>query len=147
MAKAWKTIKRKSWKAKQSAFGSIFSSDSYDDWLENGTMIPSESVKTENDKKIKTIGDGKVLVVYSKNSHKLKVPLFCPLCDFPMKTQEDASSYKNKGCCDKCDVYWRSDKSFELGIKKFKELICTTDKWSEYYEHRNSLSKAIINIK
>lgn len=33
-------------------------------------------------------------------------PLFCPVCDYAMKTREDDVSYREFLCCERCAVLW-----------------------------------------
>ncbi len=32
------------------------------------------------------------------------IPMFCPVCDFAMRTYEDRTSYEAKKCCHKCGM-------------------------------------------
>ena len=32
------------------------------------------------------------------------IPMFCPICDFAMRTYDDRSSYESKQCCHKCGL-------------------------------------------
>jgi hypothetical protein len=111
------------------------------------TRVEKNNDTSEETKKIKSLCEGKVISISSRSSEKLIVPLFCPLCDYPMKTRDDSMSYKNLGCCEKCDIFWRSDKDFKKGIQEFKKLIVPDKRWAEYHKNRINLSKSILNIK
>ena len=100
-----------------------------------------------NDKQIiKTItipdnGDA-IFVIAPKNFNKTHIPLFCPLCEFPMKTKEDIAEYSREKLCEKCSYKW-SDKKDVIYKKYFKD----SDEWEEYLEYREKMSRIVLNIK
>ena len=34
------------------------------------------------------------------------IPLFCPVCERILMSQEDIDSFKEMSCCENCDTYW-----------------------------------------
>lgn len=99
-----------------------------------------------NDKQvIKTItnsdnGDT-IFIIAPKNFNKIHVPLFCPLCEFPMKTKEDIIEYNREKLCEKCSYKW-SDKKDIIYKKYFKD----SDEWEKYLEYRENVSRIVLNI-
>lgn len=98
-----------------------------------------------NDKVIKTILNDKIILIALKDYKKIITPLFCPICEFPMKTKEDGISYRKLGCCEKCDNIWtnRPGIDWEKNIWPDK----SSKDWQDYYNERVILSRPIINIK
>lgn len=87
--------------------------------------------------------NGKILIV--KPEEDYGTPLFCKVCDFPMKTIDDSFSYRKVGCCSKCDNRWGSHKSGKLNEGWTPDK--TTEEWSEYIEDRISMGKHLINVR
>ena len=56
---------------------------------------------------MKILEQGKVIVI-KPTVHFTVVPLFCPVCQFPMKTSDDSSAYKTYECCDLCGLTFAS---------------------------------------
>lgn len=44
-------------------------------------------------------------VIYREETEAL-VPLFCPVCDFVMRTQDDEHTYELWKCCSTCSNKW-----------------------------------------
>jgi hypothetical protein len=86
--------------------------------------------------KIKSLCDGKLMVIYPEEYKLLIVPLFCPLCKFPMKTKEDSQEFRKRKLCEQC--------SYEFGSKKpnKKSFI-----WTNYIERRRIQSRIILKLK
>jgi len=96
------------------------------------------------EKEILTYSNGKVVVVkYKDNS--TTVPLFCKICEFPMKTMEDSISYRKHGVCSHCDNRWTNTRGVDWtsGTLPYKE----SEDWNEYINLRFISSKPIINFK
>lgn len=93
-----------------------------------------------NGKQIKSTSNGSVVVIAPKDLSQISVPLFCPLCEFPMVTIEDGNSYKKMKCCEKCELHWTSYKDNLSLIKKSKE-------WKEYISNRLKRPKTLIKLK
>jgi hypothetical protein len=96
------------------------------------------------DQKMKLIYNGKVIVIVSNDFEKTTVPLFCPVCELPMKTKEDSLSYKKYKCCEKCDNRWTDTPNinWEQNIGPDK----SSEEWIEYYTYRLIQSRPIINL-
>jgi hypothetical protein len=93
---------------------------------------------------IKSLAGGKIILVAPVDLHKTVVPLFCDLCKFPMKTREDGAAYKKYGCCDGCELRWRSTQEF---LTEDFDLVKQTPEWKHYIEHRRKLSASLIKLK
>jgi hypothetical protein len=94
--------------------------------------------------KIKIMHGGKVVIIEPENKDYI-VPLFCPLCLFPMKTLDDSITYKKHKCCFKCEMRWSSNPSgdWSNGWRPSEN----TDGWKEYLEERKLLGRPIFNLK
>lgn len=94
-------------------------------------------------KQIKRVCADSVVVIAPNGFDKTVVPLFCPLCKFPMTTKEDALMYKQSGVCEQCTYKWSN-----ISESKRKSLdFYASKEWSEYCNQRLLLLKPIINIK
>lgn len=69
------------------------------------------------------------------------VPLFCPLCEFPMRTQSDSLSFREMGCCEYCDSHWRPY------LKSGEEIDKTSERWKTYMTFRAQKAKRTIILK
>jgi len=86
-----------------------------------------------------TLDNNKTLFVIAPKDFKKKlVPLFCPLCDFPMISKEDVSSYKKHNLCEKCSYKWEYK-----NIKKIKG----SEEFYEYLEVMKILKRTKLNFK
>jgi len=96
------------------------------------------------EKEILTYANGKVLVVKNKDN-STTVPIFCKICEFPMKSMEDSISYRKHGVCYHCDNRWTNTKgvNWTSGTLPYKE----SEDWDEYINLRFISSKPIINFK
>ena len=86
--------------------------------------------KFDEDRDFKIEND--VLVIRPNDKDNI-IPLFCPICDFPMKSSDDFISFKETSCCYKCKIYlvaphveewktgWRPEKDSEE-LKNYIEL-------------------------
>lgn len=101
--------------------------------------------KLNNDKKIKTICNNKIIVIASANFEETTIPLFCPLCEFPMKTKEDALSFRQSKCCEKCENRWLNVRGIDLLKGQYPDK--SSEEWLEYYETRLIQTRPIINLK
>ena len=45
-------------------------------------------------------------VIVPAIDYKPSVPLFCPICDFPMRTADDREAFADLGCCEECLFRW-----------------------------------------
>jgi hypothetical protein len=98
--------------------------------------------------------NGQVIVIRPK-TYKLVVPLFCPICEFPLTTADDASTFREHSCCYKCDLYWRrsyitrwEDKSINDGLGWRPSLDpLFWEQWLDYLKRRTILEKPTIKFK
>ena len=95
------------------------------------TMLP-------NEKQIQTFHNGKVVVISPKNLDKIIVPFFCPICEYPMKTADDAQSYRDYQCCSMCELYWGRS-----GIQPEKD----SQRWKLFMERRHMAFLPQIQFK
>ncbi len=63
------------------------------------------------------------------------VPLFCPVCLFPMKSSEDIISWKLEESCYICRIYWKERWKNQLAVKPTKE------DWEEFMTLRRGRAK------
>jgi hypothetical protein len=85
------------------------------------------------------------VVVISSSSGLKNVPLFCPICEFPMKTRDDGLSFRKVGCCLKCDNRWTSTPGVDWKSQKTPNK--NSVEWKDYIEERLKCDKTIINLK
>jgi tRNA(Ile2) C34 agmatinyltransferase TiaS len=95
--------------------------------------------------KMKTINNGKIIVIVAKDFEKTTIPLFCPVCELPMKSKEDGLSFRKHGCCEKCDNRWTDKPGIDWNNKKYPNK--SSQEWVDYYIDRVILSRPIIKIK
>jgi hypothetical protein len=110
----------------------------------------------------KEMENGTVFVIMPERI--VTVPLFCPLCEMPMQTQDDSLSFKEIGCCYYCDLEYRSQilENRLVEDNQLKPTITTqdtsiperlissfrnSDKWVDYRKARVSRSKRTIILK
>ena len=96
-------------------------------------------------KEVVSVAGGAILLIRPKDHSSSIVPLFCPCCDFPMKTLEDSLSHRKHGVCAHCDNWWTNNRmvSWADGIMPDK----TTDFWQEFIETRALYAKPILKLK
>jgi hypothetical protein len=93
------------------------------------------------EKDIQSFMNDKIVVITTKDYQKTTVPLFCPICDFPMKTSDDSVSYRKNLCCFKCENRWLNNLT-----KKLQNPDKESEIWKEYIEERALLSRTIFNF-
>lgn len=98
-----------------------------------------------DNQKIKFLQNGKIVVIANKNYEKTTLPLFCKVCEFPMKTKEDGISFRKVGCCERCDLRWSNTPGVDWENNLWPDK--STELWKEYYNERLIFSKPIINLK
>lgn len=70
------------------------------------------------------------------------IPLFCSVCEFPMKTSDDFLSYKDYSCCHKCKIHLVS-----RDIEKWKNgWRPETQELKKYIDFRNETFKPTIRF-
>ena len=92
----------------------------------------------ENEKNIKILCGGKVVVISPKNNDKIIIPFHCPVCEYPMKQADDAESYRSFTCCSACDLFWMRSKK-NLPSKDSEE-------WKAYLDRRHLIFLPRINL-
>jgi len=93
-------------------------------------------VELDNTREMKKMNEGNVILVAPKEQRDFVVPLFCPLCLLPMKTQQDSEAYLADKTCHACHKTWANIEPID-----FK-----SNEWKEYMEQRELLAKTILNI-
>lgn len=93
--------------------------------------------------RIREMRQGKIVVIEPENEET--VPLFCPLCEFPMKSIEDYISYGTSKTCSRCEMRWSSCKfgKWEDGWRPDSK----TEGWEDYIKERIIYAKSIINLR
>ncbi len=96
-------------------------------------------------KKFKELENGKILLITPEGDEDSNTPLFCRVCEFPMKTFDDTFSFRKDKCCSKCSNRWGSQKQGKLieGWTPDKDSL----EWKEYISERILLGKHLINLK
>ncbi len=99
-------------------------------------------LKLDDIKEMKILDGGKIIVV-KPIQHKIIVPLFCPNCEFPMKTADDSSAYRIHTCCSLCSLRFAAanEEKWQKGWRPSKEEM------KEYIEDRKRLSQPLFNLK
>lgn len=91
-----------------------------------------------DNKEIKILHGGKVVVISPVNNDKIIIPFHCPLCEYPMKTADDAKSYREYQTCSLCELHWSRSK-----ITPDKQ----SERWQEYMKRRHLAFLPQINFK
>lgn len=96
---------------------------------------------------INSFQNGKVVVIVDESSNK-PTPIFCNVCEFPMKNLiEDSVSFQKHGVCSKCDGRFTNYPGVDwTSLDKLPALIAK-EMWDEYMQERLLLSKPIFNFK
>lgn len=90
-----------------------------------------------DNKQIKVLHNGKVVVISPLENSKVIVPFFCPVCEYPMKTADDAQSYRDYQCCSMCELYWSKDLTTPEK---------DSERWKLYMERRHMAFLPQINF-
>lgn len=84
------------------------------------------------------IANQTIFVIAPRDYKKKVVPLFCPLCTYPMNTKEDITAYKKHKLCERCSYKWE--------YKDIRNII-NREEYYEYLEILKELKKPKINFK
>lgn len=84
--------------------------------------------------------NGRILIIRPETP---TVPLFCGLCEFPIKTLDDVISCQNHQVCNKCEMRWSGQKEWKSGWKPDKN----SQEWLEYIQERKLLSRNLISFR
>lgn len=57
-----------------------------------------------NDREVKI--DSRGYVIIRPRVRPATVPLFCPICDLMMRTDDDSRRWRENQCCHKCSMKW-----------------------------------------
>lgn len=99
------------------------------------TVPTSAWSKFDSYREMKLLEGGKILVIRPADVATV-VPLFCPLCHFPLRTADDSIAFRKAGCCDKCILFCRGKK------EEMKPEL-----WEEYLEERRNAPRPLIILK
>jgi len=103
--------------------------------------MPKNNWKVLNERQLVkniAVNTKQIFVIVPKNYKKLLVPLFCPLCCYPMITKEDIAAYKKDHLCEKCSYKW--------DYKNIKKII-NTKEYRSYLVNLQILKKPKLNFK
>ena len=91
-----------------------------------------------DNKQITLLHNGKVVVVAPANQDKIIVQFHCPICEYPMKTADDAQSFRNYKCCSMCELYWARSRT---------DPDKSSERWKLYMERRHMAFLPQIKFK
>lgn len=98
-------------------------------------------------KGVESYNNGKVIVLI-ETEPKQTTPLFCPVCEFPMKAPlDDAISFQKYGCCSKCDQRWTNFPGLEKWLSSKHPSEISKEFWDEYIEERRLFSRPLLTFK
>lgn len=88
------------------------------------------------------------ILVSTANNHPDAgaVSLYCACCRFPMKTMEDAISFRRVGVCRQCDGKWTNYPGISWTDKN-RWPDTSSDEWKEYLEIRALYAKPILTLR
>lgn len=66
------------------------------------------------------------------------IPIFCPVCEFTMRSFEDVLSFKDSKCCFECETFF---------VKSNIQIDKSSQKYSEYIAKRLQRSSFSFNFK
>jgi len=84
--------------------------------------MPETWQTLDANREIKILHEGKLVVIKLKG---IIVPLFCGVCNTPMRTLEDGLSFRKHECCHWCALEWADSEFYdwENGWRPTKEKI------------------------
>jgi hypothetical protein len=94
---------------------------------------------------IERLLDGRVVVICSTNIEAQRVPLFCPCCQYPLRTMEDCVSYRKTNTCYHCDNRWANVKGNNLKNGQYPDKASSD--WIEYLSFREIVGRNIFTLK
>lgn len=97
-----------------------------------------------SDFETKSLENGKILVI-SPSDPKAIVPVFCPLCSFPMRTLEDSIAYRTHQTCAHCEMRW-SGSNLGKWAEGWRPAV-DTDGWTDYIIYRKALGRSLITLR
>ena len=81
-------------------------------------------------------------VLTSLHDSIVLVPVFCPVCELPMRTDADDESYQSWSCCSFCEIHWARPRrdDWNMGWRPDRNEI------ERKIEHRLSLFAGPIDL-
>ena len=101
--------------------------------------------KLDEFRQSKIVANGKVVVIKPLDMNEL-VPMFCPVCKFPIKTFHDSIAFKEFECCSTCELTFARPNLTKWTSELKWRPDKTTKEWQEYYATKLINSKPVINI-
>lgn len=68
-------------------------------------FIDNENIINDPNRDRKKIVLNNVIITFPSN-YKLPNPFCCPVCEYPMREQNDAASYEEDKCCNFCQTFF-----------------------------------------
>ena len=81
--------------------------------------------------------DNEEFYVFAPKNHEV-IPIFCPICEFAMRTFDDVLSYKESKCCFLCETTF---------IKSSIPLDKESDFYKNYIKKRKKNNKISIDFE
>lgn len=104
--------------------------------------MSDDFLKLDDVKEMKILENGKLVIVKPIN-HSPVTPLFCPVCEFPMKTSDDAVSYKTYKSCYECGIHFAHP-----NLEKWKTgWRPTPEELSKYKLEKELVSIPVLKLK
>ena len=77
----------------------------------------------------KSFFHSKGFIVIIPNDELKSQPLTCEVCDYVFRTREDANSWHEFGCCERCAMLWAIPrrKDWEAGWRPSKEQLAKSE--------------------
>ena len=91
--------------------------------------------KFDTYREMKILSEGRILVIRPSDASTV-VPLFCPLCKFPLKTADDSIAFRKAECCDKFLLFCRG-----------KKEETKPEQWEDYLEDRRTAPHPLFTFK
>jgi hypothetical protein len=102
----------------------------------------SEWLQIDQNRLTKILNNGKILIVKPANKD-LIVPLFCPICNFPMRTLQDSIAFRDVETCHMCDLKWQRPykEQWMNGWRPYEHAL-----WNDYIKERDQQIKPRITF-
>lgn len=86
------------------------------------------------------------LVVVRPVDSDVIVPLFCPFCELPLRTADDALSYRQEHVCYLCDLFWMKPYGTRIRNGTLNPKTDMADKWNDYLLSREKQYKTNVSF-
>lgn len=102
-----------------------------------------EYKKFDEEREIKETECG--VIVLRAIERQETVPLFCPCCEYPMKSQDDFLSFRKTGCCDMCSIHFANTniENWNKGWRPNKE----SESWKDFLLKKDLSSRKKVSFK